>query len=209
MADPVTPTRPATVEVLLTGVGGQGIQLVSRTLALAAVAEGRHAMMSGTYGGTIRGGMTEGTVVVGIGVLRSLPIVSSAWAAFVMSPQFWETIANRIRPGGPVVYNSSLSPDSWAQDVAGRGFKAHGVAADEIAVGLGSPASSAFVLLGSFAALTGLVGSPALVAAMREQVPSYRSANIEANEAAIAAGFELVPKLAAPAFPATAGTATR
>ena len=55
--------RPRMAEVLLTGVGGQGIELVFRTLALAEVAEGWHAMMVGNYGGSIRAGVTEGTVV--------------------------------------------------------------------------------------------------------------------------------------------------
>ncbi len=188
-------------EVLLTGVGGQGIQLVSRTLALAAVAEGRHAMMVGNYGGTIRGGVTEGTVVIGVNGLRTLPIIPSAWSAFVMSPEFWDSIAGRVRAGGPVVFNSSLAASSWADEVAAGGRFMFPVAADEIALELGSPLSAGFVLLGAFGAITGLAGPDALVAAMVEQVPSYRSKNIAANEVAIRQGFDVGPALAAPAFP--------
>ena len=196
--------RPRMAEVLLTGVGGQGIQLVSSTLALAAVAEGRHAMMVGNYGGMIRGGMTEGTVVVGVGGLRSLPIIPSAWSGFVMSPEFWGTIAGRIRAGGPVAYNSSLATREWADEVAAGGHVTFPVAADEIARELDSPLSASFVLLGAFAAITGLAGPDALVEAMAEQVPSYRSKSITANEAAIVRGFELGPAMAAPAFPESA-----
>jgi len=196
-------------EVLLTGVGGQGVQLASRTLALAAVAEGRHAMMLGTYAGTIRGGMTEGTVVIGVGGLRSLPIIPSAWSAFVMSPEYWETIAGRVRVGGPVVYNSSLSPLGWAENLATGGHVAFPVAADEIALDLGSPLSAGFVLLGAFAAITGLAGPDALVTAMAEQVPSYRSKSVTVNESAIRTGFDVVPPMAAPAFPEPASVSRR
>ena len=193
--------RPPMVEVLLTGVGGQGVQLISRTLALAAVAEGRHAMMLGTYAGSIRGGMTEGTVVIGVGGLRTLPIIPSAWSAVVMSPEFWESIAGRIRAGGPVVCNSNLVPSGWAERVQDSGFQVFPVPVDEVAVELGSPLSAGFVALGAYAAITQLAGVDALVEAMVRQVPSYRAKSIEVNEAAIRRGFDLGPAAAAPAFP--------
>jgi len=98
------------VEVLLTGVGGQGIQLLSRTLALAAVAEGHQAMMLGNYGGTIRGGPDRGDCRRRPGSASSLPIIPSAWAGIVMSPLFWEATRARSSSGGPVVVNSCCFP---------------------------------------------------------------------------------------------------
>ena len=188
------------VEVFLTGVGGQGIQLVSRTLALAAVADGRQAMMVGHYGGSIRGGPTEGTVVIAEGTLRSLPIIPSAWSAFVMSTEFWDVIRDRVRPGGPVVANSSLLPDGWVSEVEAGGLRVFAVPADAIASDLGAPMSSGFVLLGAYAAVTGVAAADSLVDAMQRQVPSYRKANVAANETAIREGFTAAPYLAAPAF---------
>ena len=51
-------------DLLLTGIGGQGIQLCAKTLALAGTAEGLDAMLTAHYGGQMRGGMTEATVVL-------------------------------------------------------------------------------------------------------------------------------------------------
>ena len=48
----------------VSGVGGQGVQLMCKVMALAATAENRYAMLSSDYGGQMRGGSSLGTVVV-------------------------------------------------------------------------------------------------------------------------------------------------
>ena len=60
-------------EIFLTGIGGQGVQLAARILALAATREGRYVMSLGTYGGTMRGGNTDSTVVVADEPIASPP----------------------------------------------------------------------------------------------------------------------------------------
>jgi Pyruvate/2-oxoacid:ferredoxin oxidoreductase gamma subunit len=67
-------------EILLTGVGGQGIQLAAQVLARAGVADGREVMLLGTYGGTMRGGSTDSCLVIADEPIRTPPIVSRVWA---------------------------------------------------------------------------------------------------------------------------------
>ena len=71
-------------EVLLTGIGGQGIQLAAQVLAEAALEEGRDVQLFGAYGGMMRGGSTEATLVVSDGPVQAPPTVGSAWAALVL-----------------------------------------------------------------------------------------------------------------------------
>jgi 2-oxoglutarate ferredoxin oxidoreductase subunit gamma len=184
--------------VLFTGVGGQGVQICSKTLATAANVEDRYCMLIARYDGGMRGGMTNAEVTIGDAPLRSLPIVPSAWAAFVMSPAYWHTISERLEPGAVVLVNSSLvsitPPDARLFDVP----------ANEIAASLGNPLSAGFVLLGAFAALTGLVTVDGAVAAMRQLIPPYRTEHVQANEVALRAGAAAVPERAAPAWPVEA-----
>ena len=63
-------------ELLLTGIGGQGVQLAAQVLARAAIAEGREVQMFGSYGGMMRGGNTEATVVVADGPIEAPPTVA-------------------------------------------------------------------------------------------------------------------------------------
>jgi Pyruvate/2-oxoacid:ferredoxin oxidoreductase gamma subunit len=168
---------------MMTGVGGQGIQLCAKTLAMGAVHEGNQAMLCGHYAGAIRGGQTDASIVVSDGRLRALPILPSAWAGFVMSPKHWEHTRPFVRPGGPVAVNASL-----AADIDTAGLEVLSVPASEIAEELGSAMGAGMVLLGAFCAATGLVGLDALIFAMTQLVPSYRREHVEANEAALRAG---------------------
>jgi Pyruvate/2-oxoacid:ferredoxin oxidoreductase gamma subunit len=59
--------------LLMTGIGGQGIQLAAQVLVRAALAEGREVQLFGSYGGMMRGGNTEAAIVVGTGPSSRLP----------------------------------------------------------------------------------------------------------------------------------------
>jgi 2-oxoacid:acceptor oxidoreductase gamma subunit (pyruvate/2-ketoisovalerate family) len=182
-------------EVLLTGIGGQGVQLAAQVLARAALCEGREVMLLGTYGGTMRGGSTDAALVIGDAPILSPPIVSRAWSLVAMHSRFFAPLRRKLRPGAVVVRNASLFEEPL--DPACRVFD---VEATERASELGSPVAGAMVLIGAFARITGIVGLEALRSAMRDCVPSYRRQHVEMNERALDAGFASAPAGAAPAW---------
>ena len=183
---------------MFTGVGGQGVQIASKTLATAAIAEGRQVMLVPRYGGGMRGGMTNAEVTIGDQALRALPVATSAWSAYVMDPSYWSTIEQNLADGAVVVLNASLFTGATTVDVPDAAV--FEVPASDTAAELGNPMSAGFVLLGAFVALTGLVSVDSTVAAMRELVPAYRTQHLEANERAIRTGAGLLPTLGAPAW---------
>ncbi len=174
-------------EVVLTGIGGQGVQLAAKTLAMAATAEGRQVMMSSHYGGEMRGGQTEASVIVSDGVLRPVPILESTWSAYVMHGRYWPGVAERLRAGGVAVVNTTV-----VGPIEGDGFEVVDVPAGDIATELGSQMAAGFVLLGAYATVTDMAGIESLVAAMKELVPPYRTQHVALNEAALRAGAEAV-----------------
>lgn len=182
-------------ELMLTGIGGQGIQLSAKTLALAAVAEGKQAMLLGSYAGAMRGGQTDASVVVADARLRALPKLPSAWSAIVMHPDYWPSTRERIRPGGVVVTNSTVVHEIGRDDLA-----AFELPVGELAAQMGASMGASYIALGAYATLTGIVSVDSLVEAMRQSVPSYRTQHLVANEAALRKGAELVKPLAAPAW---------
>jgi 2-oxoglutarate ferredoxin oxidoreductase subunit gamma len=173
-------------EIRLTGVGGQGIQLAGQVLARAAVHEGRHVMTLGTYGGTMRGGNTDYTLVVADEPIATPPIVPRFWAALAMHHQFFGPTRERLRPDSLVAVDEALF-DATLDRGAQRVLE---VPATRIATELGSAMAGSMVLTGAFAAWCRLVGIEALVSAMCDSVPSYRQEHIERNEAALRAGFD-------------------
>jgi 2-oxoacid:acceptor oxidoreductase gamma subunit (pyruvate/2-ketoisovalerate family) len=184
-------------EILFTGVGGQGVQIASKALAMAAIADGFEVLLLPRYGGGMRGGMTNATLTVGDGALRALPVVTSAWAGFVMDPAYWETIRPNLAEGAVVVVNSS-GFELLVEIPEARVFP---VPAKDIAVEMGIPMSAGFVMLGAFVAVTGVVEVESTIGAMRQLVPPYRTEHVEANERAIRAGVEALPWRGAPAWP--------
>lgn len=171
-------------ELIVSGIGGQGIQLLAKTLALAATREGRYAMLSADYGGEMRGGPSKASVVVGDEPLRALPVLPSAWSAILAHHRFLESIVDRIRPGGPVVVNSKLVDTSALRE----DLVVHPVDAGAIAVEVASAQAIGFVLLGAYNEVTRMVSPEALVEAMTELLPPYRRQHAPANARALAAG---------------------
>lgn len=181
-------------EFFISGVGGQGVQLVCKVMALAATAEGRYAMLSSEYGGQMRGGSSMGTVVIGTERLRALPVVAEARSALALHHLYFEETAARLRPGSLIVAESGIAnqlPDIDRHRVIA-------IPAAKIAADIGNPQSGGFVMLGAYNAITGLVELDSLVAAMKELIPAYRRQHIEVNERALRAGAAAAPALAAP-----------
>jgi pyruvate/2-oxoacid:ferredoxin oxidoreductase beta subunit len=151
-------------EVLISGIGGQGIQLVAKSMALAAMAEGRMPLLTSEVSGAMRGGHSLAAVVIGDGPLKGLPVVTDAAAAIVFHPMLWDDVARRLQPGATVVANANLVH----LDPSGGAIELWEVLATELASGLGSLQVLGFIMLGAFAGLTGIVAIESLVDAMTE-----------------------------------------
>src|SRR6266511_2906675 len=95
-------------ELLLTGIGGQGIQLAAQVLARAALADGRSVQMFGNYGGMTRGGRTDATIVVADAAVEAPPTVHDAWSAIVLHDAYARPILDAVRPGGLVLVNAEF-----------------------------------------------------------------------------------------------------
>ena len=190
-------------ELLVTGIGGQGVQLVAQVIAKAATLEGRDVMFFGIYGGMMRGGNTDSTVVVADGPITAPPVVARAWSAIAMHDEFWAPVEPRLRPDGFVLVNGS----TFAHEITAP-VTVHRIGATEIAAELANPLGGAMVMAGAYGGLTGLVSIDALVQAMRESVPSYRQQHVDANERTIRAGWDAVPTGAHPAWDPVSATST-
>ena len=183
-------------EVLWTGIGGQGVQLAAKILALAATHEGREVMSLGTYGGTMRGGNTDATLVIADGAITAPPMVSKAWAAIIAHPRFADPLFPKLRGDGAIFVDADLLegplPESNAEVVA--------LSATKLAREIEAPKAAALILLGAFAQATGIVGPDALATAAASALPSYRQQFLEANQRALSAGVEAVSPLTLPAW---------
>jgi len=140
-------------KILMSGIGGQGVQLASKTLAYAAIACGMEAMVFGTFGGSMRGGNTDVDMVISSTPIRTPPVLDEANAALVMHHDGWAHVAERMLPGGVVLVDSSVFRGDWSL----ASIRVVPLFASTMATELGQPRGGSMVALGGFAAATGLV----------------------------------------------------
>ena len=128
--------------------------------------------------------------------------MSKAWASIAMHDEYWAPIEPKLRPGGLVLVNdATFTTEIQAPVTLIR------VPATNVATELGNSLGGAMVMLGAFAGTTRIVELDALVEAMRDSIPPYRTQHIEANERALRAGWELLPANAHPAWETSAAHA--
>jgi 2-oxoglutarate ferredoxin oxidoreductase subunit gamma len=183
-------------ELLLTGIGGQGIQLAAQVLARAAIAEGRQVQMFGSYGGMMRGGNTEATLVVADGAIEAPPTVADTWSAIFMHHDFSEPTRAKLRAGSLVLVNTTVFEGSFDADE----YRVVELAATDLAVDLGNIMTASMVMLGAYVAATDIVRLDTVDAAIAASLPAYRSQHIERNVAAVHAGFDVAPRALSPAW---------
>ena len=188
-------------ELIATGIGGQGVQLAAQIVARAAVHDGLEVQMFGSYGGMMRGGNTEATLVIADGAIGAPPTVAETWSAIFMHHDFSEPTRAKLRSGSLVLVNSTVFEGSFAptQDQPSE-YQVLEVPATDLAVDLGNIMTASMIMLGAYTAATGMVALDSLDAAVTASLPSYRSQHVARNVAAIRAGFEFAPRDLAPAW---------
>jgi Pyruvate/2-oxoacid:ferredoxin oxidoreductase gamma subunit len=175
----------------MTGIGGQGVQLAAEVLARAALAEGRDVQLFGSYGGMMRGGNTDATLVMADDRVESPPTVGSAWAALVMHHEYAVPVVRKVRAGGVVVVNMTVCEGG----IVGENLRVVEVPASDLAVDAGNVIAAGMVMLGAMCTATRVVSLDALHQAARVSVPAYRTQHLELNERALEMGAGAVTEV--------------
>ena len=180
-------------EMMLTGIGGQSVQLAAQILARACVLDNRQVTYLGTYGGTMRGGNTDATLIISDQPVSAPPLVSELAGALAMHHQFFQPLREKLRPNALIVLNESL----FEGEAAPGDQRVFPIPATQVATDLGNPLAASMVLVAAYACITELACLASLIAGMREAIPPYRRQHLESNEKALHLGFEQAPAGAA------------
>jgi Pyruvate/2-oxoacid:ferredoxin oxidoreductase gamma subunit len=183
-------------ELMLSGIGGQGVQLAAQVIARGATIEGRSVLLFGVYAGAMRGMNTDATVVVSDAPIQAPPLLSHTWSAIGMHDKYWAQVGPKVRDGGLVLVNDATFETPLDTDR----FQVVRVPATDLALALGNELGASLVMTGAYLATTALVGLDAAIEGMRESIPPYRTQHIAKNEEALRVGFDAVEPLTAPAF---------
>ncbi len=171
-------------EILLSGTGGQGLQLAGTVLAEAAgILGGFQAVQVQNYGPAPRGGVSTSEVVIADDEVLH-PRVEMPDVLLAMSQAAFETYADKVREGGFILYDPLFVKPAVAK------VPTHAVAMTEIADQLGRRVVANIVALGALAKLLRIIKLEQLEQALLARVPKGTEA---LNSKALHAGYEAIP----------------
>lgn len=171
-------------ELFMAGIGGQGVQLITKILTHALNLENRYVMHFAEYGGTMRGGNVECTVVTGTKELLAPPIIPSSWISIAMHPQVVSQAKEKLRKGSIYVVNAPFVKGEKAP----AGVTLLEVPASDIATQMNNVQGAAMIMVAAICRATGLVSKEHLLDGLKELTPAYRTRTIETNVKAFEAG---------------------
>ena len=153
-------------EIVLAGMGGQGLVYIGRLLGQAAIDAGQHAVQTQSYGVATRGGFTKSEVLIASRPL-AYPMATDPDAVLALTAEAYDRYSGSLKPGAVLVYDS----DAVAEGCAGEiGFPFTTEARRRDLSG-----SYNLMALGAFVAASGVLPSDAVAGLVR-------GANLEAYE---------------------------
>jgi len=176
--------RHVKTEIDFAGFGGQGILLMGKIAAQAAVEAGLETTYLPTYGPEMRGG-TANSVVIIADVPIASPMVSAIDVLVAMNQPSLDKFGPAVRDGGMIIFDSTLATPPG--DANGR-VTLSGVPFTRIAGELGNVRVCNMAALGRFVRETKLVSLDAVTRQMK-MITAGRPELAALNEKALAAGY--------------------
>ncbi len=178
-----------TTETIFAGFGGQGVLMMGYVFAVAAMHDGKHVTYLPSYGAEVRGGTANCTVVVSDEEIAS-PVSSAPDHVVVMNNPSLLKYQGMIRTGGIMMINSSLVEAGLGRD----DVEAVKVPVTDLANELGNPRTANMIMLGAFAAKTGVTGLDSLMKGLKEILKGKKASVLELNRKGMERGAEYALK---------------
>ncbi|HET6475903.1 MAG TPA: indolepyruvate oxidoreductase subunit beta [Thermoleophilia bacterium] len=168
--------------ILISGVGGQGVVLASYVLSQTALAEGFDVKQSEVHGMAQRGGCVTGHLRLGERVYSSLITPGTADVLLAFESVEAARYLHWLRPGGVVVYNTvhlnsstvSAGLDTYPEDIDARIAEdwpnVRALDASALAAQAGTVKAVNVVMLGAVSSALPF-GADAMEAVIRRSVP--------------------------------------
>lgn len=176
-----------THEMICAGFGGQGVMLIGQLLAYGGLFDEKAVSWFPSYGPEMRGGTANCSVVISDEQVGS-PVVSEPDGIIAMNRPSLEKFASVVKPGGVIVYNSSLIEITPTR----KDLRVIPVPANEIATELGNLRVANILALGAYLKATQVVTMESVEKAFEKVLPPHRRNLIPLNIEALKKGIAVV-----------------
>jgi len=162
-----------TEQIIIAGAGGQGIMLLGKILAEAAMRENKFITCLPSYGAEVRGGAAHCMVIISDKEIGS-PYIEKADSLIIMNTISFEKFKNRIKKNGLLILNSPKYPFT------------------DMALALGNIRVANMIALGCYLAEKKTVRIKKIIQVMEEIAPADKKYLVEINKKALFSGVALV-----------------
>ena len=176
-----------TERIIIGGAGGQGIMLLGKILAMAAMKEKKFVTWLPAYGAEVRGGTAHCMLVISDEEIGS-PYVNKANSLIIMNQLALKKFKNRVKFRGLLVLNSSLADSDEENTLKLKIFK-HPFT--DKALGMGNIRIANMIALGCYLAAKKIVAVKHVLDVIEQIAPSERKNLVTINQEALKKGLEL------------------
>jgi 2-oxoglutarate ferredoxin oxidoreductase subunit gamma len=174
-------------EIICAGFGGQGIILLGKLLATAAMKENYQVTFMSSYGAEVRGGTANCMVVISEEPIAS-PLVCRPDTVIAMNTASMRKFTPLLKPSGLLVINSSLVDTTPQRD----DIEVLLVRANELADELNSTRSANMVALGAYLQKRRFIDIDKVADCLKDTLPPRWHDTIPTNTEALRRGGQLV-----------------
>jgi len=171
--------------IIVAGSGGQGIMLLGKILAEAAMRENKFVTWLPSYGAEVRGGTSYCMVVISDAEIGS-PYIEKSDTLIIMNAPSLERFKAKLTSNGLLIINSSLVPI-----LAGKNTNTLQYPFTDIAIKLGNIRVANMVALGSFIARKKILSLKSIINTISDIAPKDKRHLIEINKRALEEGVAL------------------
>ena len=172
-------------QILICGLGGQGIVLAGNILGQAAVNDGKWVAGANAYGSQARGGVARSEVVISSETIVFPGVIQPDILIAFSQSTYEDDVAKMEKNSGPVLYDQQLIEATTKTGIRQIAIPAISTSIEIV----GQDQSANMVMLGALAGITGLISSDSLIKAV-EQYSSidFLGRNLDAARAGLGLG---------------------
>lgn len=174
-----------TEKIIIAGSGGQGIMLLGKVLAEAAIREDRFVCFFPSYGAEVRGGTCHCMVTISDKEIGS-PYIDRADTLIIMNNPSLEKFKNKVKNKGLLFINSSLAVQRGHKNKSSFHYPF-----TDIAINLGNIRVANIVALGCFLARSGIVSLNTVSKVISDIAPEDKKHLVKINQRALEEGARL------------------
>jgi len=176
-------------EIIIAGFGGQGVLLMGKIMAYAAMMKDLEVSWIPSYGPEMRGGTANVTVVISNDRISS-PIVNSFDTAILLNQQSLDKFEKSVKPGGLLLYDvNGITRPPERKDI-----EVYQVAAAAEAGKMSTTKTFNMIVLGAWLKIKPLIELDHVIHGIKDSLPARHHHLIPVNVDAVKRGMEIVRK---------------